>query len=333
MRVTTDSTQLNQKAWSAFVTNHPQGNIFQSPEMYEVYKRTNNYDPFIITAFSDEISGILLGVIQKENKLLGNLSSRSIIWGGPLLIPNDGSILLKLFKKYMAKINRRALYTQIRNINDVSDSQNLFDSIGFRYEDHLNYILDLSKGEDTIWHSMNKKRRNTIKKAIRLNISIVEVGNIQELEKSYQILKEVYSRARLPLADFSLFKSAYDILGPKKMVKCFNAKHNNSSIGTLWILNYKNRIYDWYSGSLHEHLDKSPNDLLIWNAIKWGIEKDYEIFDFGGAGKPGVHYGVRDFKKKFGGLEVCFGRYVKTHRPILNGFVMRAFRLKQFLGL
>ena len=41
----------------------------------------------------------------------------------------------------------------------------------------------------------------------------------------------------------------------------------------------------------------------------------YTIFDFGGAGKPNEEYGVRDFKKKYGGKLVNFGRYEKVHSP------------------
>jgi len=34
---------FNKNDWSKFVYNHPHGNIYQTPEMAEVYKRTKNY--------------------------------------------------------------------------------------------------------------------------------------------------------------------------------------------------------------------------------------------------------------------------------------------------
>lgn len=39
----TDSPDIKQ--WSDFVYNHEYGNIFQTPEMTEVSKRTKNYEP------------------------------------------------------------------------------------------------------------------------------------------------------------------------------------------------------------------------------------------------------------------------------------------------
>jgi len=38
------------KQWSEFVLDHPQGNIFQTPEMAEVYRRTKNYEPVTLAA-------------------------------------------------------------------------------------------------------------------------------------------------------------------------------------------------------------------------------------------------------------------------------------------
>ena len=117
------------------------------------------------------------------------------------------------------------------------------------------------------------------------------------------------------------------------MVKCFIAIYNDSIIGTIWLLAYNGRVYNWYAGSQREQLNKSPNDLLVWNAIQWGIENRYKIFDFGGAGKPGEKYGVRDFKKKFGGKEVCFGRFEQIHRPLTYSTMMKLFSIKKSIGL
>jgi len=45
----TDSPDTKQ--WCEFVLNHPHGNIFQTLEMAEVYRRTKNYAPVALAAF------------------------------------------------------------------------------------------------------------------------------------------------------------------------------------------------------------------------------------------------------------------------------------------
>ena len=54
----------------------------------------------------------------------------------------------------------------------------------------------------------------------------------------------------------------------------------------------------------------------MWNAIVWAKEKGFQVFDFGGGGEPGVAYGVRDYKMKYGCEIYDYGRMLYTHRPI-----------------
>ena len=37
--VITNGNNIDKNKWSEFVYNHPHGNIFQTPEMYEVYHK------------------------------------------------------------------------------------------------------------------------------------------------------------------------------------------------------------------------------------------------------------------------------------------------------
>jgi hypothetical protein len=59
-----------------------------------------------------------------------------------------------------------------------------------------------------------------------------------------------------------------------------------------------------------------PNDFLMWNVICWAHRNGYKYFDFGGGGKQGVPYGVRDYKMKYGCEIEDYGRYIYTHRPL-----------------
>ena len=88
--------EVDRKLWSEFVYNHPYGNIFQTPEMFEVMKKTKNNEPILFAAINIEtnkIIGILSSVIQKEySGIIGSFTARSIIWGGPLVINDKNEI-------------------------------------------------------------------------------------------------------------------------------------------------------------------------------------------------------------------------------------------------
>ena len=95
---------------------------------------------------------------------------------------------------------------------------------------------------------------------------------------------------------------------------------------------YKNTIYGWYQGSNREYASCKPNELLLWHVLQWGSDNGYRQFDFGGAGKPGVEYGVRDFKAKFGGTLVNYGRNTCVHAPFRLRFSRRGYELVRRLA-
>ena len=77
------------------------------------------------------------------------------------------------------------------------------------------------------------------------------------------------------------------------------------------------------------HLNKYPNDFLIYHILQWGRENEYKVFDFGGAGHPDEEYGVREHKLKFGGDLVSFGRFQKVYNSTIYYPVVWAFKLWQ----
>jgi serine/alanine adding enzyme len=311
--------ELDHQEWSEFVQRHPQGNIFQTPEVYEVYKRTKYYEPCVIGAISDagQILAVLLAVIQREyGNHLGDLTERSIIWGGPLVKGDDADILAFILHEYENDVGSLAIYTQIRNLGDISVNRNVFESAGYAYEEHLNIVVDLSKSEDLLWKEVHSKRRNEIRRAQKEGTYVRELDKLPEIEEMYDILDEVYHYAKLPFVDKSIFIAAFEILRPIGLCRYFGAFNKGTLVGTMCLLTYKQHLYDWYAGSRREYLNKYPNDLLPWEVFKWGRQNSYRIFDFGGAGKPDKDYGVRDYKRKFGGELVNFGRFQKVHKPM-----------------
>lgn len=324
---------IDKLAWSDFVLNHPKGNIFQTPEMFDLYQITPNSEPFVFVALNNtEIVGVLLAIVHKEFKgLLGVLTSRSIIIGGPLVIDSNLDVASALMTTYCSVIKSKAIYSQIRNIFDTFRLKDLFQQLNYVYEDHLDIQVDLTKSEEELWKDVHTKRRNEIRKAEKEDVLVHEASSAEDRNTIYRVLKEVYSRAKLPLASNKFFDNAYKVFSEKGMIKFYGAFHDENLIGTMVVLCYKNGMYDWYAGSFMAHYKKGPNNILPWKIFQDAKAKGYKVFDFGGAGKPNKPYGVRDYKKKFGGEFVNYGRYELIHKPFIYGVVSRLFILSQKL--
>jgi len=181
----------------------------------------------------------------------------------------------------------------------------------------LDIIHDLTSPVEKQFKALHKGRRKNIRRAERLNLVFREVKNRAEFTKAYELVKSTYQKVRLPMPDKDYFSIAYDKLAQKDIFKTFVAVFNNQIIATRMVLCFNHSIYDWYAGASEKHLDKYPNDYLPWKIMQWGKNNGYKTFDFGGAGKPGEEYGVRDFKLKFGGELVNWGRFEKVHQPLM----------------
>jgi lipid II:glycine glycyltransferase (peptidoglycan interpeptide bridge formation enzyme) len=133
----------------------------------------------------------------------------------------------------------------------------------------------------------------------------------------YHVLKKTYTNGRIPLADYSLFESAFKTLHPKRMIKFLLGRVEGQEVAASVVLLYKNTIYGWYRGFDRAFASYLPNDLMVWDMLKWGSENHFHTFDFGGAGRPDEEYGPRQFKAKFGGKQVNYGRNICVNSSTL----------------
>ena len=256
-------TNIEDDEWDDFVFRHPLGNIHQTRAMYDIYAGTKNHNPlkfFAINEITNEIEGVLSAVIIREmGGVLGDFSARSIIQGGPIVSDNSTSILSKLIAEYDKLAKKKCLYSEVRNVYDVTSF--LQSLTNYKYEDHLNFWIHLNRSEDEIWKNIQKPRRKNINRATKKGVIIEKMEDKELMPTFYELLQQTYANIKIPLADITLFESAFDHLQPKNMVKFFLAKHDDIYIGARAILTYKNCIHDWYAGTSMEALSLYPNDL------------------------------------------------------------------------
>jgi len=324
--------ELDRKEWSDFVYNHPDGNIFQTPGMFEVYKNTKNYEPvFLAVKENNDIVGILLAVIQKEHSgFLGKFSSRSIIWGGPLVKDNDEKVFDLLLKEYKREIKKKAIYTQFRNLWEQGDNKRIFDKCGFKYEEHLNIINDLTLDKEILWKNLAKSRREGIRKAQRNNLIFGFTNSKEIIPTFYNLLSKTYKHAKLPYPKIDFFYSLHKKFSSNNL-KFFTLCKDNEILIILAALIYNKCLYAFYIGTIRDnhYLKMRPVDLFYWEVLCWAKENACNTYDWLGAGKPDKEYGVRKFKLQYGGKVTELGRYEKVHKPLLMGLGKLGLKLWQ----
>ncbi|HNW75231.1 MAG TPA: peptidoglycan bridge formation glycyltransferase FemA/FemB family protein [Bacteroidales bacterium] len=335
MKIITDPTKIDHRKWYDFVFNHPRGNIFQTPGMYEVFVQTSNYQPiFVAVTSEDEIVGVLLGVIQKEHTgVLGRLTARSIIIGGPLIADGHNDSVNLLIKEFNVLTSDKVIYSQVRNLFPQSDISTEFEKNGYIYSEHLNILLNLKVGDDQLWTSFSRSRKKGIKKANSANFSFGISTSLEYLDSFYDLLTINYKRIKLPFPHKQHFQQLLNVFGEDNCM-IFVIKNNNVTAVALFALIFKNTMYGYYMGSLDkkELLKNKPIDLLFWKVFQWAMSRNVQLFDWMGAGKPNEAYGVRNYKVQFGGELVNFGRFEKINNPVWYKTAKTMLTLWQKLG-
>lgn len=330
-------TTIPEENWSDFVLKNPFGTVFHTPQMNKVFFRTKGYQPISLAVMgdNDKILALMNAVVIKEkSKLLQSFSARSIIFGGPVFENTRAGqeAILFLLDEYSKIAGRQSLYSEIRNIYDMSQFSKLFNQCGYYFEDHLNYLIDIKRSDEEVFQDIHRSMRKNITKAQKNGILVKEVIDKNQISVFYNFLKEIYHRAKKPIMDISYFEAIFDILVPSGMAKFHLAEYKDEYIGGRVTLMYKNVIYAHYVSTSSEYKSLNPNALLNWEIISWGIKNGYHVFDFGGAGGPKEEYGVREFKKQFGGQLVNYGRYKKIHSPIKMIIAEKGFELYRNLA-
>jgi serine/alanine adding enzyme len=312
---------LPEEDWRRFVDGYPQGNIFHTPEMFQVFARARGYRPTLWAVVDHSCSplALLLPVqVTLMDGLLRRFTTRAVAYGSVLSAPSpEGREALgMLLRSYQQDAGKSVLFTELRNLSDLGSVQPMLQECGFLYEDHLNYLVDLNRPPEAVLQSFGRRTRKKIRRGLRQGeVMIEEIKRREQVALCYEQLRRSYGAAQVPLADRSLFEAAFEMLHPQGMVRFVLAWIGDDCVAASAELMHKDTIYGWYGGVDRSFSSYVPNELLMWDVLQWGVNNGYSRYDFGGAGKPDEDYGVRDFKAKFGGELVCYGRNTCVHAP------------------
>src|SRR2546428_3974592 len=144
-------------AWNRFLDSQPDSSIFQSAALNRVYERSTGFPPCVFASESrDGIKALISGaIVSYASGVLARLTSRAIVVGGPI---GDKSSFPAILDALDRRAEKSAFLTQIRNLRAPTD-KSIFESMGYRWEDHLNFIVNLDQSEESLSRSMSKSRQ------------------------------------------------------------------------------------------------------------------------------------------------------------------------------
>ena len=336
---------IDPQQWQALIDRSPYATWFQTKEAYEFYAAlSSELIPFafgIEECRGDEamrqlgdkdgsrLVGVIVGYITRErNAIKQFFTRRAIIIGGPVIDEDATAEEIAALLNAVKKLQRSDLqpkgrttatqstglspiYIETRNFHDYSKWKSVFEANGFAYQPHYDIHVHCNAQ-----HQMSEQRRRQMKKAISNGAEICEVQSEQQIRDWYQILSQLYrEKVRTPLFSEEFFMQFYR----EGVGKYLLVKYQGKVIGGMMCPILKGKaIYEWYVCGLdEEYREQYPSVMATYAAIAYAKTNALPLFDFMGAGKPDIPYGVRDFKMEFGGELVEHGRFLCVRKPLL----------------
>lgn len=317
--------------WNDFIEKNLHSTPFQSPGFYRFLNKIDNITAEALAVSDDGILKALAVItVQTEKGPAALFSKRGIIFGGPLAEEECPEALDMLLKKIDEFTASRVIYLETRNLSDYNSCKGVFNNNGYKYISYLNFRVD-TRDMDSLRRRVSSSRLRQIRKAQGKSVTCREAGNTDEVVQFYNMLKDLYKRKlHKPVPEEDFFMKFYE----EGVGKYFLVWHDGAIIGGIMCPIMAGRaVYEFYVCGLDEEYNELyPSVMATWSAIEYACMNAIPLFDFMGAGKPGEHYGVRDFKARFGGEPVEYGRFLKIRKPLLYQIGKAGLKIMKHIG-
>ena len=183
------------------------------------------------------------------------------------------------------------------------------------------YWLDLSPSSDELFEHLASKTRYNTRLAIKKGVKIIENSTLEGMEQYIRLMEETTKRQSFLNHDGNYFRALHKTLGEKGMMKIFHAVYEEKVL-TSWVtFNFGGRFYYPYGASSNDHREVMPNNLMMWEMIRYAKSQGCQVFDMWGSlgpepDKNNPWYGFHRFKEGYGGdLEEFIGTFDLIYSP------------------
>jgi CelD/BcsL family acetyltransferase involved in cellulose biosynthesis len=184
--------------------------------------------------------------------------------------------------------------------------------------------VDLQPDEDTLWQRVDESSRRAIRKARSSGIVVRPAESKDELRRFFELHLRIRKyKYRLLAQPYSLFENLWEQFVEQQNGFLMVAAHEGTIIGGVYFLGWKDTIYYKFNASDTTNLSYRPNDLVVWESMRYAKERGYKLLDFGLSDWD--QEGLLRYKRKFATDErtISFLRYTPDSAPSAQTSALR----------
>lgn len=178
------------------------------------------------------------------------------------------------------------------------------------------HSVDLKISDDERWESVHSSGRRAVRKAIKSGTTVRIANDKDALRTFFEMhlntRKYKYQMVAQPYAFFeNIWKNFVDTGNGALFV----AEHSGQIVAGVLFLFWQKRLYYKFNASHPDFMQFRPNDLIAWEALKYGHQQGFEYLDFGLSDWD--QDSLVRYKQKYATEEktISFLRYTPAHLP------------------
>lgn len=279
---------VEDETWGILVS--ASGSLFASPPWLGALRDTYGLEPEGWLAFSpdDELVGGLPMIGLGDGPWRRICSLPFSDYSNPIAV--DGSA----WPVFARHLTDTGLPVELRCLGDATPlGDERFSTTG---PPDLWHAIALDADEERSWAGLDGSARRAIRKARDSGVEIRASDDLVTLRAFYELhLGTRKNKYRLLAQPFELFTSLHKRFGTDMTV--LGAWQDGTLVAGILLLTWGDILYYKFNASSPLSLEVRPNDLLMWEATRLGVERGLALLDLGRT--DGDHESLARYKSKY----------------------------------
>lgn len=217
-------------------------------------------------------------------------------YGGPIVKKHDAGFEDAFETAFLQYCQDENIIAEFLRYHPLLENENIFRREIEVLHNRKTVWIDLEKSLDEIWmQNISTQNRNIIRKCIKNGLEV-------EISEDYDEFLEIYNQTmkKVGADDFYFFdKKYYDIIRITPYYLLMRVRRDCETLAAAIFMEYGDYFHYHLSGSRREFLKLAPNNILLWEAIKYAKTKGCKKMHLGGGLSNIEEDSLFQFKKKF----------------------------------
>lgn len=249
--------------WDALLVRNNDHSFFHSSAWARVLAATYGFKPLYFVDIKQSQLAVLMPFMETHN-ILAVKRGVSLPFTDQCVpyAPNKESLKGAIEEAFEYGLKNKWSYTEWRD-------GSYFPEVISPWEKYYIHDIDLTKTEAKLFADLRGNNRRNIKKAGREGVIIKIDQSFESVKKFYRLNLMTRRRHGFPAQPFAFFNNVLEHIISKGYGIVVSAYHAETMIASSIFFNFGQSAIYKYSASKPEYHFLRPNNLIMWEAIKW----------------------------------------------------------------